>query len=272
MKTTFRTLILIFIASGLLLLASCGDDDFLKPVITISELGLGDSRVAYAGTDLHIEAEIEAAAGINMISVEIHQEEGSSDEIEVEYDEFSGLKNMTFHKHIEIPAETPTGTYHVHVTVTDLEGYQTTVEDEIEIEELTDEEAPEIIISSAPESGMSFSSGETISISGTITDNISLAGILVALVYESDNIADTDVAGDNTSVIVMLHTHDFDDPDETEFSASIEVGAENDNNMTPAAIEGDNAWKSGNYYILVKSKDVKANWAYSNHYQLTVNY
>ena len=69
----------------------------------------------------------------------------------------------------------------------------------------------------------------------------------------------------------MLHTHDFDDPDETEFTASIAVGAANDNNMTPAPIQGDNAWRSGNYYILVKSKDAKGNWAYSSHYPIVIN-
>ena len=272
MKTTIKTLALIFIASGILFLTSCEDDDFSKPVITISELGLGNSHIAYAGADLHIEAEIYAEGKVDVISVEIHQEEGSSDEIEATYDDYAGVIDPIFHRHIDIPVGTPVGTYHVHITVTDMLGYQTTVEDEIEIEELADEEAPEITISSAPESGTSFSSGETISISGTVIDNISLSGLLVALVYESDNIEDADVAGDNTSVIVMLHTHDFDDPDETEFSASIEVGAENDNNMIPAAIEGDNAWKSGNYYILVKSKDAKSNWAYSDHYPITINY
>ncbi|WP_158865638.1 DUF4625 domain-containing protein [Maribellus comscasis] len=272
MKTTIKTIALLFVATMMLFITSCDKENPDRPVISDLELGISDNHVAYAGADLHIEALIEAEGRIDVVEVEIHQEEGSSDEIDSTFTEFAGLKSTTFHKHVDIPEDTPIGTYHVHITVTDQEGYQTTVEDEIEIEELADEEAPEITISSAPESGTSFSSGETITISGTVTDNISLAGLLVALVYESDNIADADVAGDNTAVIVMLHTHDFDDPDETEFTASIVVGAENDNNMTPAAIEGDNAWKSGNYYILVKSKDAKANWAYLDHYPIVINY
>ncbi len=272
MKKTIKIISLFIIALGTILFSSCEKEEVIKPEITGLELGISNSHVAYAGADLHIEAEIEAINNIDVVTVEIHQEEGSSNEIKVIYDEFAGLKNTTFHKHVDIPAETPSGTYHVHLTVTDQEGYQTTVEEEIEIEELADEEAPEISISLAPENGASYSNGETITVSGTVTDNISLAGLLVALVYETDNIADADVMGDNTSVIVMLHTHDFDDPDETEFTASIVAGAENDNNMTPAAIEGDNAWKSGNYYILVKSKDAKANWAYSAHYPITINF
>ena len=273
MKTTIRTIILLFITANLLFFTACEDDDVdvQKPVINNLEVGLGDSHVAYVGADLHLQAEIEAMGRIGVITVEIHKEEGSSDEIKATFDEYAGLKNTTFHKHVDIPAETPTGTYHVHITVTDQEGNQTTVEDEIEIEELADEEAPELTVSSAPENGKSFANGETISISGTATDNTSLAGMLIALVYESDNITDDDVTGANTSVIVMLHTHDFEDPDEYEFSTSIEVGAANDNNMTPAPIEGDNAWQSGNYYILVKCKDAKGNWAYSSHYPIVIN-
>lgn len=276
MKTTFKTIALLFIATSTLFFTSCEkDDDVAKPVINILELGLADSHVAYIGADLHIEAEIEAEGRIDVITVEIHQEEGSSDEIVATYDEYAGLKNITdFHKHVDIPAETTAGTYHVHITVTDQEGNQTTVEDEIEIEELADEEAPEITVSSAPENGRNLTSGETVTISGTATDNISLAGMVVALVYESDNLADADVSGaanTDNKAIVMLHTHDFEDPDETEFSASISVGAANDNNMTPAAITGNNAWRSGNYYILVKCKDAKGNWAYSDHYPIVIN-
>jgi len=267
---------LLFIAiaftSGLFLTSCDKEEEISKPVISDLELGISDSHVAYIGADLHVEAEIVAEGRIKLVMVEIHQEEGSSDEIVVEYDEFAGLKNTTFHEHIDIPATTVAGTYHCHLTVTDMEGNSTTVEEEISIEELADEEAPVISVSSAPETNKTFANGETISISGSVSDNISLAGLVVALVYDSDNIADTDVLADNTKVIVMLHTHDFDDPDETEFSASINVGATNDNNMTPAAIEGDNAWKSGNYYILVKSKDAMGNWAISGHYPIVINY
>ena len=272
MKTTIKTFAFLFTTTSLLFFTSCEkDDEVPKPVINIWELGLGDSHVAWIGADLHIEAEIEAEGRIDVITVEIHQEEGSSDEIEATFDEYAGLKNTTFHKHVDIPAETTAGTYHVHITVTDQEGNQTTVEDEIEIEELADEEAPEITVSSAPENGATYSTGETIEISGTVTDNVSLTGMLVVLVKESDNIDDADVSGSNSSVITMLHTHDFEDPDETEFTAAIAVGAENDNNMTPAPIQGDNAWRPGNYYILVKSKDAKGNWAYSSHYPIVIN-
>lgn len=266
-------LIAIAFTAGLFFTSCEKNNEVAKPVISVMELGLGNSHVAYIDADLHIEAEIIAEGKINKITVEIHQEEGSSDEIVEEYDEFAGLKNTTFHKHVDIPTTTVAGQYHCHIIVTDMEGNSTTVENVITIEELVDTEAPEITITSVPENGKTFANGETITISGSITDNISLSGLVVALVYETDNIADTVVSGAaNTKVIVMLHTHDFGaDPDETDFTASINVGAANDNNMIPAPIQGENAWKSGNYYILVKSKDAKDNWTISARYPIVIN-
>ena len=108
-------------------------------------------------------------------------------------------------------------------------------------------------------------------ITGTLTDNVALAGMIVALVRTDDTISDADVKGSNTSVIVMMHTHDFDHPDEFDFTASIAVGAAMDNNMTPAAIQGDNAWESGSYYILIKTSDANGNGTVSAQYPVTIN-
>lgn len=269
-----KVLLFSMALTAVLFFTACDDSDDPVPAPTISnlEVGLDDSHSAYIGADLHVEAEVVAEGLLQTILVEIHAEDGSDYETEAEYDYSDQiLKNTTFHQHVDIPEDFPAGEYHFHFIVTDQEGNSTTVEEDIELEELVDEEAPELSITSAPESGQSFASGETLSISGSVVDNVALGGLVVALVYESDNIADDDVIGSNTQVIVMLHTHDFDDPDETTFTASIEVGASYDNNMTPAAIEGDNAWKSGSYYILVKSKDAMSNWVTSSHYPVEIS-
>jgi len=274
MNTHFRTLAVLFTVVIMALFTSCENDNDTsqKPTIGEIELGIGNSHTAYIGADLHIETEIVAEGLINTIVVEIHAEDGSDHEIEAIYDYSDQiLKNTTFHKHVDIPAEFPTGEYHFHLTVTDKEGHSTSVEEDLELEALIDEEAPELTISSAPSDGQVFSNGETIAISGTVVDNTALAGLVVALVYQDDVIADADVTGANTQVIILLHTHTFDSEAAHSFTASIEVGAEYDNNMTPALITSDNAWKSGNYYILVKSTDAKGNWAYSKHYPVVLS-
>ncbi len=273
MKTTLKLLTLIFAIGIIAVLSSCEKEEDLvsKPLIDELELGIGDSHLAYIGSDLHIQAEIIAEGTIDKIKVEIHSKESGGDEIEAEFAEFAGLKNTTFHKHVDIPTGTKAGAYHFHLIVTDLVGNQTMIEEDIIIEELVDAEKPVLTISSAPENGEIFANGESISISGTVTDNVSLSGMLVALVYEADNFSNADVTGKNKSVIIMLHTHAFESPSAHNFTASIKVGATNDNNMTPAPIGGDNAWKSGNYYILIKSKDAKGNGVVSDRYPIVVN-
>ena len=274
MNTKIKTMAVILAAISMFFFNSCkkDEDTVAKPAITVLEVGLGNSHVAYAGADLHIEADIVAEGKINKITVEIHQEEGSADEIVAEYTEFAGLKNTTFHKHVEIPGTTAPGTYHCHIIVTDMEGNSTTAEDEIEIQELVDITPPVFSDLVGPTVGQVFINGQTITLSGHVDDNITLGGILIALVYADDNIADADVTGENAKVIVMLHSHDFgDDPDEYDFNASIAVGAAMDNNMTPASIQGDNAWKSGNYYILARCQDAKSNWVFSSHYPVVIN-
>lgn len=275
MNTKFKTLAVFFTVALMAVFTSCDKDDnaYPKPTIGALELGIGNSHLAYIGADLHIETEIVAEGLINTIVVEIHAEDGSDNEIEAIYDYSDQiLKNTTFHQHVDIPAEFPAGEYHFHLTVTDKEGNSTSVEEDIELEQVVDEEAPVITILSAPSDAHAFASGDTISISGTVVDNTSLAGMVVALVYADDAIADADVTGAaSTKVIVMLHTHTFDSEASHSFTASIAVGAEYDNNMPPALIAGDNAWKSGNYYILVKSKDAMGTWAYSNDYPIVIN-
>lgn len=125
--------------ASMTMLASCekDDDSYSTPVISDLELGTDDSHIAYPGEELHIESTIVAEGFINTIEVEIHAEDGSDNEIDSIYDySDQTLKNTTFHEHIEIPSELSTGDYHFHLTVTDKEGYSTTIEEELTIEEL----------------------------------------------------------------------------------------------------------------------------------------
>lgn len=274
MKSNFKFLVIVIFLG--FYLHSCSSDDDIEsyeaPVISDMEVGTGNSHIGYVGSNLHVEAEVVAEGIISTIDVEIHMEDESNGWVyEYTYDEFSGLLNTTFHKHIDIPDGITTGEYHFHFTITDMQGNQTTVEEDIEIEEIDDDESPIISVTASPTENQQFTTGETISISGEITDNFALSGMIVALVRVEDDIADADVTGANSSVIVMIHTHDFEDPDSVEFTASITVGAEYDNNMTPSVIEGSNAWKSGNYYIIIKTSDANSNGTISQHYPININ-
>lgn len=128
----------------LLTLSSCSDDDKdgipAKPLVTLDELGSGhespNDKIAYIGTDAHIEATIVAEGLIKQIEVEVHLESGSYKFEKIYTDsKYTGKKNTTFHEHLDIPSDAVAGEYHLHLTVTDQLGQSTTVESELTIEE-----------------------------------------------------------------------------------------------------------------------------------------
>lgn len=280
MNTNKLFSVLIALMFALMFLSCQKEKEVAKPVVTAFELGLNNSGLAYIGGDIHIEAEVVADGKIHTIQVEIHPE-GEHEmksattmaahwEADTTYTKFSGLKNTTFHEHIEVPMDAETGHYHVHFIVTDMEGNQTTIEEEIELLIPEDNEAPVLTVTSAPDGGQVFSNGQVIRLTGSLTDNLALGGLYVGLVRTNQNLDDPSV--DATNTITLLHTHDFNSPASHAFDCSITVGAVNDNNDPPKTIGGDFAWASGAYYILVKSKDaIGSNWVYSQRIPLTIS-
>lgn len=143
MKTR-NLFIAIALAAGLIF-TSCQKEETPKPEIISFELGHNNSKTGYIGSNLHIDAEIEAPGRIDRIKVEIHFE-GAHDEksafagkdeegweFDSVYTEFSGLKNTVFHKDIPIPEHAEEGDYHFHFSVIDMEGNQTSIDEELEI-------------------------------------------------------------------------------------------------------------------------------------------
>ena len=281
-----KVLFSVLLSLGLLM-AACKKDDAApaKPVIEIHELGQGDTHgndnIAIIGSDIHIDVDVVAEAKISTIQVLIHPEgehheksvfEEGHDEWEVDttYTKFYGFKNTTFHEHIDVDIHAEPGDYHFDFIVTDMEGNQSSAEAELEIQAPSDAVVPVISNITAPTSNQTFNNGETISISGTVSDDVKLGGMYIGLVRVNQSLSDADVNATNT--ITLLHTHDFDSPTSHNFSASIDVGAAQDNDMTPKDITGDIAWQSADYYIVVKCKDAfGGNWTFSSHYPIVIN-
>jgi hypothetical protein len=135
------TRLLILIAMSFLLISGCSKE-IEPPVIKNFELGYDNSKIAYAGDELHIDAEIFAEGKVDRIRLVIHHEGEHKSailvfdeewELDVTFTEFNGIKNVTFHKHFDIPEDAEAGHYHVYFSVVDMQGNQTEVEDEIEI-------------------------------------------------------------------------------------------------------------------------------------------
>ncbi|NOU61953.1 DUF4625 domain-containing protein [Marinifilum caeruleilacunae] len=144
-----KVILFTFILGLASLITACDSDDDTnaKPEITILELGdgesHGDERTAKIGGELHMEIEVVAEGKIDKIQVRLHPEgehhksgeEGEHEEWEIDttYTKFSGLRNTTFHEHLEIDLDAEPGDYHFDFVVTDMEGNQTDAEAEIEI-------------------------------------------------------------------------------------------------------------------------------------------
>ncbi len=265
-----KTISFILLATLIFIGFSCKKEDSLpqKPVVSISELGYNNSGEAYLGSDLHIEGDIEAEGVIRSVAIEIHPEFSGNWEFDTSYAKFIGLKNSNFHEHIDIPATADTGDYHFHLKVIDNEGQTTEWEGELHIGINIDLELPQIQINQAPVSGQSFATGDTITISGRVTDNISLGGLYIGLVRNNLNLTDAEVGATNT--ITMLHNHAFAHPLQYDFSAQIIVGAAADNNNPPKDLTTGGWWQSADYYLLVKCKDASGNWAFSQHYPIVL--
>lgn len=129
---------MLLLSANVLFFSSCEDDNDkpLAPTVKITELGSGhdnpNDKIAYAGSDAHIEAEIIAEGLIENITVEVHQEDGDFEFNKV-FTDAKGLKNTTFHKHLHIPAEAPEGEYHLHLVVRDQHGQSTKAESHLTI-------------------------------------------------------------------------------------------------------------------------------------------
>jgi hypothetical protein len=139
-------LILVTIFTILSVLNSCKKEaEIAAPSITLEELGYQNTKVAFRGNDLHIDAYLLAEGKIANVNIDLHPEGTHSankatapSPIRWEFDsvytgKYYGIKNADFHEHIEIPMSADTGHYHFHFSVTDLEGNRTSIEEEIQI-------------------------------------------------------------------------------------------------------------------------------------------
>lgn len=142
MKNLIKSILILSVFA--FVTTSCSEDEkvYAKPVISKLVVGgmhntdgtVTGEGTATAGKDLHIEAEIVADGKIASIEIEVHNETTNTEVVKMEYTEnYVGLKNTEFHKHVDIPATTKAGTYHFHIKVVDQQGQSNTVEKDLTI-------------------------------------------------------------------------------------------------------------------------------------------
>ena len=133
-----------------LVFTSCDSDDdpqpsVAKPVAALAEVGEENSKEATAGKDLHLEGDLEAEGLIARIDVTIATADGKTTIVQKSYTEgkYIGVRNTTFHEHLDIPADAAAGAYKVTFVVTDKLGQSTTFTSDLTVKAL-DKTAPAI--------------------------------------------------------------------------------------------------------------------------------
>lgn len=154
MKTLLKSLLLFALAA--FVLQSCSYDDVVvaAPVISNFEVGSADEHgdedhgdedqahegEVHKGEGMHVGADILAQVRVSSITLEIdgHDIVAAAGEVEWEFEQvYTDPKylvlNPEFHEDIQIPANIPSGEYHVKLTVTDEAGNSTVAEADVDI-------------------------------------------------------------------------------------------------------------------------------------------
>ena len=133
-----------------LVLSSCDSNDdpqpsVAKPVAALAEVGEENSKEATAGKDLHLEGDLEAEGLIARIDVTIATADGKTTIVQQSYTDgkYIGVRNTTFHEHLDIPANAAAGAYKVTLVVTDKLGQSSTFTSDLTVKAL-DQTAPAI--------------------------------------------------------------------------------------------------------------------------------
>jgi hypothetical protein len=267
--------ILLLPALALTLFASCKKDEETKvapPTVSGFELGASNSQQAYAGSELHIAAEVKSDDKIASIRVQIIQKSGVSYTSkygkDTLYTKYADVKNTTFHEHIKFTTATALGKYDFIMSVQDTKGQVTEIKKELEILALNDFTAPVITVTSAPTNGQIFLKGQTLNIKGRVTEDKALGAVYVGLIREDQLLDDKLVNGANT--IGMYLAYDIPAPaNDLSFDANIVIGADKD---IQKSITGNLAWATGKYYIVVVATSAYGSErAFSAHYPIQIN-
>ncbi len=132
---------ILTLATVVLTVAACSDKSTgpsaAPPVITLTEVGEEIENTAIVGEDLHLEAEIEAEGRIETVQLRIAQQTGKTYSrpwsLDVTWDQYRGETDAHVHKHVDIPADAPIGTYDLVMIVKDQKGKTAQVRRDLQI-------------------------------------------------------------------------------------------------------------------------------------------
>lgn len=177
---------------GLLLVASCGNNDKVKPTLTVSSPA--DNFVVESGSAFDLILQAYDNKDLSQFKIEIHNDYNGHSHKST-YTPFSKtiIENITGTEiqktiNIAIPDTAGAGPYHMTIQAVDMMGnLSELVVRSFKIKNLNDTIQPTLNVT-APLAGTSFAKGASIQLTGTINDNLELQKLDYYIVKEgSDN-------------------------------------------------------------------------------------
>jgi len=309
MKTT--KILVAFLISAFAFTACDNNDDNppaeekAKPTIDTIELGLGNNEIGTIGEDFHFNAAVTAADKIESVQIKIAQisTENYSKvwSHEINWPQYAGAKNITIHKHFDIPADAPEGKYDFIIIIKDQNGSTLEVRKTLNIYlagNLPVNPVASIFTLFKNEDffyrkgkyykeGDSFKTGDKVRSQVTLSgvkgngimylllinksakhlpesvDQIDFSKVIVYDMYEHKNMAEV---GDFSNVPFNGGTTTF-----LREMPELFIGAQKDNNLPAHDISGAKTWASGIYVYRLIYKNTTYNINFSQSIDVPVN-
>lgn len=303
MKTTqFMAVLLLLIT----IFSACKKDQVIEanaPKAENIEIGSANNKQALKGRDFHFNADVVAGDKIKAVQLKIVQKSTeqytANWKLEFAWEEYVGAKNTNVHKHFTIPADAPDGKYDFYFIVLDENGTKLELKEELIISDpanmpvdpkigrdmISRNETMIYYMETWVEQELIFKKGDELTAHAQISE-IKGDGILyTVLIKKKANYYPESIDKlDFSRAIVISKVEHQGLPAASKISTlkqvngvyggeKITIGATQDGNEPLAnPINGDKAWESGKYNLVILYKNTSYNMNVFKVIPITINY
>jgi hypothetical protein len=279
------------------------DPEIATPTASNIEIGTANNKQAIRGRDFHLNADVIAGDKIKGVEIKILQKAGQNYtatwKFELAWDQYNGVKNTNVHKHFTIPAEAPEGKYDFYFIVYDENGTRLELKEDFTILDATSIEVdPKIgrdifsrngtmiyYMDTYVEQELIFKKGDEFTAHAQVSE-IKGDGILYTILIKrkANYFPESIDKLDFSKAIVISKVAHTGLPNASKVSTlkqvngvyggeSIIIGAEKDGNEPISnLINGEKAWESGKYNLVILYKNTTYNMSTYKSIPITIVY